>query len=50
MTLLLIGAIVAVASILIGLGMVGSKPKYQPMPKAKYERYVGSNVNHLGDN
>jgi hypothetical protein len=51
MTILLIGAGVAVASILIGLGMVGaSRPSTPRMPVAKYQRgYVGA-VNHLGDN
>lgn len=41
---------VAIIAIVAGMVMGANKPKYQPMPTAKYDRYVGSNPNHLGDN
>lgn len=53
MTILLVTlAVVAVSAIVIGvgLGMTGNKARYQPMPVARYQKYVGSNPNHFGDN
>ena len=49
-TLLVTLVIVAVVAIVAGMVMGATKPKYQPMPVAKYDRYAGRNVNHLGEN
>jgi len=42
--------VIAIVSIGLGLAMNAGKPKYQPLPVAKYQKYTGANVNHLGEN